>query len=139
MAKKKSQLPNWLPDAGLFALRLSVAFIFIYAGAMKLGDLEMVSGMLENLGFPASTFFAYVLALVELLGGIAILVGFLTSWAAGLLAITMIVALVTAHAGGPLNEAFTAIALLGSSLALMATGAGKWRVFDDCLCHDRQK
>lgn len=135
MAKKKSSMeccgPCWR-NVGLMALRLSVAAIFIPVGWMKLGDIAGVSAMLGELGFPAETLMAYVLGLVEFVGGIAILVGFLTRWAAGLLAFTMLVALLTAHAGGPYQEAMLGIAMLGSTLALLGVGAGDWKVWHDC-------
>lgn len=114
------------------ALRISVAAIFIYAGSMKLGDMEMVAGMLGSMGFPAAVFFAWVLALTELIGGIAVLLGLLTRWAAGLLAFTMVVAILTAHLSGTFQEAIPAIALLGSSLGLLGVGGGKWSVYGEC-------
>lgn len=134
MAKKKKMeccAPCWR-NVGLMALRISIAAIFIPAGWMKLGDIAGVSAMLSEMGFPAETAMAYVLALVELVGGAAILVGFLTRWAAGLLAITMVVAILTAHIGGIYQEAMLAIAMLGSTLALAGTGAGDWKVWHDC-------
>lgn len=118
---------------GLLALRVSVAVIFIPLGWMKLGDIPGVSAMLGGMGFPAETLMAYALGLVELVGGAAVLIGFLTRWASAALAITMVVALLTAHLGGPYKEALLGIAMLGSTLALLGTGAGKWKVWHDCL------
>lgn len=45
-----------------------------------------------SLGFPFPMFFAMAAAIAEFFGGLLLAVGFLTRWAAGLIAITMLVA-----------------------------------------------
>ncbi len=129
-------------DWGLLFLRVSVALIFIYSGWSKLSSMDMVIGMFTNLGFPVAAFWAYLVAIVEFLGGIAILVGLYTRSIASILAIIMVVALLVAHVPGPLKQAFLPIALLGSTLALAGTGAGKYRVMagkDECICPTKKK
>lgn len=124
-------------DFGILALRLSVALIFIYSGWMKLGNIEMIGGMLGGMGFFWPMFWAWVLALTEFVGGILVLVGVYTKTASALLAITMVVAILTAHLQGPLNAAFPAIAMLGATLALFGLGAGKYRLMknmSECVC-----
>lgn len=122
---------------GLLALRISVGFIFIMMGWGKLTGIEGVVGMLSSLGFPAVGFFAYLLGIVEFIGGFAILFGVYTQVVAGILAVVMVVALLTAHRGQPLQGAFLAISMLGSTLALWGTGAGKYRILQsksECAC-----
>lgn len=124
-------------DWGLLLLRLSVALIFIMSGWGKLSNMEMVITMFGGMGFPVPAFWAYLVAITEFLGGIAVLVGLYTRTVAALLAIIMLVALLVAHIPGPLQQAFLPIALLGSTIALSTIGAGKYRIManqKECIC-----
>lgn len=124
-------------DFGLLALRLAVALVFVTKGWSKLNNLEMVSGMLDNMGFFWPMFWAWVLSLVEFVGGLMVLFGLFTKTAAGLLSVAMIVALITAHLGGKLDAALLATSMLGANLALLSLGAGKYRVMRnkaECVC-----
>lgn len=130
MAKKHE---HWLcstkwRDFGLFALRVSIAFVFITAGYNKLGNIEMFTGMLDGMNFPAVTFFAYLVALIELIGGVMILFGVYTKYAAIALSVIMLVAILTAHMGGPVNGYYTPLAALGGCVALIGLGSGNWNL-----------
>lgn len=126
-------------NIGLLLLRIAVGVIFIYHGWQKLTNMDMVLGMFANMGFPAAAFWAYLVAIVEFLGGIAVLLGLYTRIAAGLLAIIMLVALLVVHIKGPFASAELAIALLGATLALWGVGGGAYRVFKrkaECCCRN---
>ena len=56
-----------------------------------------VGGFFGSLGIPAAGFFAVVVSLLELLGGLALILGFATRLVGLLLAIDMLVALFTVH------------------------------------------
>lgn len=115
------KMENW----GFLALRLSVGIIFIMQGWGKLnGGIEMFAGMLESKGFFLPMLFAYLVAITEFLGGLAIIFGVFVRFFAQLLAIIMLVALLTVHLSGPFAGAMAVIALLGSTLALTFLGGG---------------
>lgn len=78
-------------DWAAFLVRLALAVIFIYAGYMKLSGMEQVIGFFGSIGLPA--FVAYLVAIVEFLGGIAILTGWRTKYSAWALAVIMVGAL----------------------------------------------
>jgi putative oxidoreductase len=80
-------------------LRIVLAVGFVYHGLPKLGAAGHASfaGMLRQLGIPLPELAAWAIGLLEVLGGIALLVGFLTALAAALLAIEMIVAMLEVH------------------------------------------
>lgn len=121
---------------GLLLLRVSLAIIFIYQGWAKLnGGMDGFTMMVGGLGFPAPAFFAWVVALAEFVGGIAILLGVATRVFSALLAITMIVA-IFAVSGNGFMMTQAPLALLGSTLALFFTGAGRWTVCRlwNCRC-----
>ena len=112
-------------DFGLFLIRLALAAVFIAHGAQKLGDMDKVVGFLAMFGIPAVL--AWVLALGELFGGIAMLFGVFTKYAGVVLAFIMAIAIwkVKAKAGFFGGWEFDLILLL-SSLAVISIGPGKF-------------
>ena len=84
-------------DIALFIVRLIIGIIFIAHGYQKLFQfgIDGVSQFLSKLGFPLPGFFALILSLVEFLGGIALLLGIFSRWAALLIGIVMIIAILT--------------------------------------------
>ncbi|MGR9047616.1 DoxX family protein [Halobacillus faecis] len=82
------------PELGLTVLRLVLGLIFIVHGAQKFsGGIEGTVGFFSSLGIPGVL--AYFVALVELLGGILIIIGFGTRVFAGLFAFIMLGAIFT--------------------------------------------
>jgi putative oxidoreductase len=89
-----------------------------------------VTGFLGGLGFPMPTFFAYILAYGELIGGALLIVGLLTHWASKFGFIVALVAFFTVHAskgffisGGGYEFI---ILIFAASLYIFAVGAGKY-------------
>lgn len=121
---------------GLLALRVTVGIIFVVMGWMKLnGGIEGFAEMLGDKGFPLPEVLAYLVAAVEFLGGLGVLFGVYLRLSAKLLAIVMIVALLTVHVGMPFKQSMAPLALLGSTLALMFLGGGKWMLTQkDWVC-----
>lgn len=110
------------PDAALLALRIGVGGIFIVTGWMKVSDLAATVGMFGQMGF--APFWAYLVSFVELVGGIAVLLGVYTRVAAGLLAIVMLVASYKLLATPSMLIA--PVSLLFSTIALKLGGSGKY-------------
>ena len=84
---------------GVAVLRVMVGLIFLAHGVQKLfGEgFGGVAGMMGGLGIPAPALAAVVLVLVELLGGVALILGLFTRLAAVPLAFSMLVATVLVH------------------------------------------
>jgi putative oxidoreductase len=113
---------------GLLALRLTAGIIFIYHGWGKLTDnpgIDAFTGMVAGIGFPAARFFAWIVALIEFLGGIALVAGVFIPYATGSLIVVMLIALIAVKKF-KLPAADPDIALLGSLIALYAMGPGKY-------------
>jgi putative oxidoreductase len=118
---------NW----GLLALRLAAGIIFVLHGYGKLfgnaPGMEMFTGMIDQMGFPAAGLFAYLAALSEFVGGIALILGVGVEIASIFLAVVMLVAFIgVKKAGLPAGDAD--LALLAIAVALMTMGAGKYSV-----------
>jgi len=122
-------------DWAIVFLRLGIGIIFLIHGLGKLfavgpaaAGIEGVAGFFTNIGVPSPVIFAWVVSLVETVGGLFVLLGVLTRYSALLLSIDMIVATLVVHlpngfvvsSGG---YEFTLVLLLGS-VALLFTGAG---------------
>ena len=88
-------------DIGLLVLRLIGLGLAVVHGWPKLVSLQ--SGVskfpeaLAAMGFPAPTVFAWLAALAEVVGGLGVALGLGTRIAAGLAAITMVVAAFVRH------------------------------------------
>ncbi|MST04026.1 MAG: DoxX family protein [Candidatus Pacebacteria bacterium] len=124
---------KWQEIAPLI-LRIAIGAIFIAHGWQKIGDPEgAISGFFTQVGIPAAGFFAALVSWVEFLGGIALVVGFLTHWATKLLGIVMLVAIFTVHIKNGLigpNSMELPLSLLAGLVSLMITGPGKYSM--DC-------
>jgi putative oxidoreductase len=86
-----------------------------------------VQGMMTGLGIPLPAVSAAILITVEFVGGLLLIAGLLTRYAAGLNAIDMVVAILTVHLKHgfflPMGFEF-ALIMLAASLALVLAGPG---------------
>ena len=85
-------LTNYV-DWAYFLVRLVFGLIFIAHGWPKVKNLKTTSQNFEAMGFKPGGFWGTVVALVEAIGGLAIIVGFYAQVAALLLAVNMLVAM----------------------------------------------
>lgn len=88
----------------ILVVRLSVGTEFFIAGKGKLGDLDKFIKYFTELGIPAPALQAPFVASLECFGGLAIILGLGTRFFAAPLAVTMIVAIVTATEVGDLGH-----------------------------------
>ena len=121
-----TQLQGW----GITTLRVVVGIVFLAHGGQKLfvWGFGGMAGFLGQVGIPAPMLAAVVVTLVELLGGLALLLGLFTRWAAIPLAINMAVAILTVHlrAGFFLPNGYEfALTLLAANVALILLGSGE--------------
>ena len=125
-------------------VRLAVGIVFLVHGVGKLFGVGPVpfpvsnfTGMLANLGVPAPMAMAWAVSLLEAVGGLLVLVGLFTRYAAALHAINRAAAILLVH----LSKGFSAmnggyefpLVLLLVSLALVASGSGEKLVLERLL------
>lgn len=124
-------------DLLLLLARLALGAIFIQSGFGKLTDLAGFTAGLEAMGVPLASVLAVAGALVEFLGGFAIVLGAWTRLAAVLVAGFTVVATLLAHRFWDVpadQQAMQSIqfmknlAIVGGLLALIAAGAGRFSV-----------
>jgi putative oxidoreductase len=122
-----------LMDTGLAVLRVGIGGVFVAHGIQKLAvfGISGLAGFMTQIGVPFPTLSAIAVTSAELLGGLALIAGFFTRWAALPLAFSMIVAALTVHlkAGFFLpNGVEYVLTLLAASVALALTGSGAFSV-----------
>ena len=121
-----------LADFGLLVLRLTGLILAFGHGLSKIKSPGSMAPHLQQMGFPAPTASAWLAAIAEFGGGIAIALGLFTRPAAAMIAVTMAIAAFVAHANdpwfmtgqGPAKE--PALLFLLPALALLFTGSGRF-------------
>ena len=111
-------------------LRLGLAALFIFTGITKLMDPQGNAMFFSGLGIPAAEILVWVVIAIELLGGLALALGFLTRLAAIGLSIFVLVALILAYIipWPPQNMLLFMFhwPALAGLLTLIFSGPGKW-------------
>ena len=113
--------------------RILLALIFIIAGYAKIGGFEGTVGYIASKGMPMPPVMAALAILIELGGGLMVLAGFKTRWAALALTLFCIVSAVIFHAYWSVpaeqlmaqrNNFWKNISIAGGFLVLAAFGPG---------------
>ncbi|MFN4101162.1 MAG: DoxX family protein [Pararhodobacter sp.] len=119
-----------MTNVTLLAARILLSAIFIISGLGKMGDVAGFAGYMASGGVPG--FLAWPVILLEVLGGIAILVGFQIRYAALALAAFSLLSGLLYHFDPADQMQMTAflknLGLTGGYLLLTVTGAGAWAV-----------
>lgn len=115
------------PDSGLLAIRLGLAAVFIVHGAMKLADVTGTMAGFEQMSLPS--WLGVLVGIVELLGGVAMLLGVYVRYAGYALAVVMAGAILSVK----WNMGFVGgwefdFVLLTAALGIAWTGAGEHSV-----------
>jgi putative oxidoreductase len=123
-------------------LRVVVGLIFAVHGYQKFTTgITGIGGFFGNIGIPFPTVMAAVVIFVELVGGIALILGLGVRYFGLLMAITMAVAILKVHFVNGLTGQGGyefALTLLAASLSLALSGAGPLSL-DDMLCGKKKK
>lgn len=126
-----------MSDAAAALGRALLSVIFLVSGYFKLVGTAGTITYFTRLGVPEPKIMAYVVAAVELIGGLMVLVGFKARWAALVLCVFTGIALYLGHKFwavpadqymNQLNHAMKNLAIMGGFLLLFAYGPGRYSV-----------
>jgi len=122
---------------GLAVLRVAVAAVFINHGRQKLFvyGFAGVTGAFTQMGVPFPGIMGPLIGLLEFFGGIALLAGFLTRLLGAAFALDMLGAILLVQLKKGFSGYELEFLLLGASVALFLTGAGRFSV--DAFLADR--
>lgn len=132
-----------MPDIVILLSRILMSAVFIVYGSLKFMDVTTIinnAGTKQFIdlvasGAAAPTWLGYLIAAIELFGGLAILIGVKTRWVAALFVLWLIIVTALGHpfwtmegAARAANQAnfYKNIAMMGAYLLLAVTGAGRY-------------
>jgi putative oxidoreductase len=128
-----------MPQNGFWSLlgRVLLSAIFVISGFGKIFDFNTTAHYMANKGIPATTFVLVVALIIEIVGGLSVLLGVRVRWGALLLAaylvpVTLIFHNFWSYHGAPqqmmLIEFLKNLAIMGGLLVLAVHGAGEYSV-----------
>jgi putative oxidoreductase len=122
-------------DALLLLGRVIMALIFVRSGFGKLVSIEAFGASLASKGVPFAAALAVIGACVEFFGGLAVLAGWQTRYAAALIAVFTVVATLISHRYWEYADAARRaqevnfqknLCIFGGYLVLLASGGGRF-------------
>jgi len=131
--KEETMTKEGLRDSGIALLRVGIGGVFVAHGIQKLAvfGISGLAGFMTQIGVPFPTLSALAVTAAELGGGLALVAGLFTRWAALPIAFSMIVAALTVHLKGGFflpNGVEYVLTLFVASVALALTGSGAFSV-----------
>ena len=112
---------NW----AIFVLRVVIGLILMRHGLPKLKDIKGTGGWFQSIGFKPGTFWAVVAGVTELIGGLFLVLGFLTQLAAFFIVLEFLVILIRFKKDKMFaGESEIDWLILAAALALLTLGSG---------------
>ena len=115
--------PGW----GVTAVRLATALILVHAGYHKVAaGLDKVAGAFAKMGVPLPAVAGPAIALFELVGGTALLIGLFGRWLGLLVALQFaVISFVIKGLRTPFDEWYLDFVLLSAGMLLFLAGPGR--------------
>ena len=121
------------PNFALLLLRVALGVVFVFHGFGKIQNMDMAIGFFSSLGIPV--FLTYAVAWIELLAGIALILGVYTCFAGILIAIIMIFAIILVKMKSGFMALEVDLLALTSAIAVSILGPGKFSLFKGKCCN----
>lgn len=111
-------------DWALLALRVVLGIVLIAHGLPKLRDMKGTAHWLGSVGFRPAILFALVAAVVEVIGGFALILGLFTQVVALLLVAQFLVIILKVNRMKGLKGGYELDLIIAAAAALLATTGG---------------
>ena len=128
---RRFSIPEKYKEFGVIFIRLIVGFHLIYGtqdNVFSYARMEEFAGFLSSRGVPFPLVSAFVSAYAQFICGILFIVGLATCYAAVVMIINFIAALIIAHIGDTYPNMFPALIMLAAACFFVVHGAGKLSV-----------
>jgi putative oxidoreductase len=115
-------------EYGVIFIRLIVGFHLIYGtqdNVFSYARMEEFAGFLALRGVPFPLFSAFLSVYAQFICGILFIIGLATRYAAAVMCINFIAALIIAHIGDKYPNMFPALMMLAAACFFLLHGAGK--------------
>lgn len=111
-------------DWALLALRVAVGIILIAHGLPKWRDMKGTADWLGGLGFRPAILFAFAAAVVEVVGGLALILGFFTQFVALVILAQFLVIILKVNRTKGLKGGYELDLMIAASALVLATTGG---------------
>ncbi len=128
MRMRKLSIPEKYREYGVIFVRLIVGFHLIYGtqdNVFSYARMEEFAEFLSVRGVPFPLVSAFLSAYAQFICGILFIIGFATRYAAVVMIINFIAALIIAHIGDIYPNMFPALMMLAAACFFLVHGAGK--------------
>ena len=120
---------EWLKALAMLVGRILLVLIFLQSGVGKIGNFSGTAQYMAKFGMPYATFFLLGAIFLELVGGITIVLGFLTRLGTILIIIFLIPTTLIFHTNfadtGQMIHFVKNASMLGGCLILLGAGPGR--------------
>jgi putative oxidoreductase len=133
----QSAISPSVADAAALVGRILLAVLFLKSGWGKIGGFEQTAAMMASKGVPLATVALVVTILLELGGGLLLVVGYKARWVALAFALWLIPVTVMFHGYwnvpadqvmNQTNHFFKNVAIFGGMLMVFAFGPGRYSI-----------
>lgn len=124
-------------DWVLLVIRILIGALFIMSAIFKFTDMSGTASFISTTWLPAPLFLAWASAIVEIAGGLMLILGVHACGAAVILAVYLVVVTFTFHNGlsdqDQMIQFFKNLAIIGGLLGVYVSGGGKFTLVK-CKC-----
>lgn len=128
-------------DVGILLFRLFIGVRLLYGvldNILSKARMQEFSSFLKASSFPYPHIAAQLSVYSQALAGLMIILGWKIRWAAAVMVINFIVAIVMVHWGQTMEEMTPALAMLFAAILFLFTGAGKYSIDGEPLVYSRR-
>jgi len=126
-------------DWGMLIARILIGLLFVMMAVAKFKNMGGTAGYIESSWLPAGNVMAWAAALIELFGGLMLILGIHVNAAALGLAVFLLIVTLTFHLDfsdqGQTTQLLKNFAIIGGLLSLHFSGGGKYLLMK-CKCCD---